>query len=116
MVTIDMEMSSCCAYCYFCVEDKYADMTCVLLDSEWQETDYNENHRDEKCPLVEIEEPKAGKWIIDDKEQGRIWHCHCSNCKKDLQDYIGGSENWWLVRLPDYCPNCGAKMEGDENE
>ena len=51
------------------------------------------------------------KWIIDDKEWNRIWHCHCSNCKKDPQDYIGGTENWWLVRLPNYCPNCGAKMD-----
>ena len=57
---------------------------------------------------------KIGKWIIDDKEYNRIWHCHCSNCKKDPQDYIGGTENWWLVRLPDYCPNCGAKMEVEE--
>jgi hypothetical protein len=54
---------------------------------------------------------KKGKWIIDDEELGRIWYCHCSNCKKDPQDYIGGTENWWLVRLPDYCPNCGARME-----
>ena len=54
MVAIkDMEMPSCCAECDLCVEDKYADMTCVLLGSEWEETDYNENHRDEKCPLVE---------------------------------------------------------------
>lgn len=60
-----------------------------------------------------LEERKQGKWIIDDKEHGRIWHCHCSNCKKDPQDYIGGSENWWLVSLPDYCPNCGAKMESE---
>lgn len=61
-----------------------------------------------------LEERKQGEWIIDDKEHGRIWHCHCSNCKKDPQDYIGGSENWWLVRLSDYCPNCGAEMRGDE--
>ena len=59
-------------------------------------------------------EPKRGKWIIDDKEAGRIWHCHCSNCGKDPQDHIGGTENCWLVRLPKYCPNCGERMESDE--
>lgn len=59
-------------------------------------------------------ERKKGKWIIDNKETGRIWHCHCSNCRKDPQDHIGGTENWWLVRLPKYCPNCGADMRGDE--
>lgn len=48
------EMPKSCSECKLCVEDKYADMTCVLLCEEWEETDYNENHRDEKCPLVEI--------------------------------------------------------------
>lgn len=57
---------------------------------------------------------KKGKWIIDDEELGIIWHCHCSKCKKAPQDYIGGTENWWLVRLPDYCPNCGIEMESEE--
>lgn len=54
------------------------------------------------------QEHKVGKWIIDDEEDGRIWNCHCSNCKKDPKDFIGGPENWWLVRLPDYCPTCGS--------
>jgi hypothetical protein len=49
-----MEMPKNCSQCNLCVEDKYADMTCTLLGEEWEETDYNENHRDEKCPLVEI--------------------------------------------------------------
>lgn len=63
-------------------------------------------------PKTEPTRPKA-KWIIDDKEYSRIWHCHCSKCKKDPQDHIGGSEDWWLVRLPNYCPNCGAEMESE---
>lgn len=49
-----MEIPKSCSECKLCVEDKYADMTCVLLCEEWEETDYNENHRDERCPLVEI--------------------------------------------------------------
>ena len=53
---------------------------------------------------------KSGKWIIDQKEGYRIWHCHCSKCNKDPQDFIGGSEDWWVIRLSDFCPNCGAKM------
>ena len=63
-------------------------------------------------PSVTPTRQKA-KWIVDDKEYNRIWHCHCSKCKKDPQDYIGGTENWWLVRLPKFCPNCGAEMESD---
>ena len=67
----------------------------------------------EQLPSTQPER-KKGKWIIDYKETGRIWHCHCSNCGKDPQDHIGGTENWWLVRLPKYCPNCGLPMRGDE--
>lgn len=51
---------------------------------------------------------KVGEWVIDDNEYGRIWRCHCSICKKDPLDYIGGTENWWLDCLPDYCPTCGS--------
>lgn len=82
---------------------------CELLAMKWSDI--------QKCieqlPSTQPER-KKGKWIIDNKEAGRIWHCHCSNCGKDPQDHIGGTENWWLVRLPKYCPNCGLPMRGDE--
>lgn len=56
---------------------------------------------------------KMGRWILTDVEGNRVWHCDCSECKKDPQDYIGGSENWWLIKnkLPKYCPNCGVKIQ-----
>ena len=55
-----------------------------------------------------------GEWK-QDIEYGRIYHCVCSVCNKDVDDYISGSENWWLNSLPNFCPNCGADMrEGDE--
>lgn len=115
MVAIkDFEMPSCCAGCGFCVEDKYADMTCVLLGSEWEETDYNEDHRDENCPLVDIEEHKAGKWIEvwesqRDEFSGEYdeWREHkCSIC--DFQEMDADRFN--------FCPNCGTKMRGAEND
>lgn len=82
-----------------------------LVNSDWE---YEELGVPINCLPPVTPTRKKGKWIIDDEELGRIWHCHCSNCKKDPQDYIGGTENWWLVRLPDYCPNCGIKMESEE--
>lgn len=61
-----MEIPKSCSECKLCVEDKYADMTCVLLCDEWEESDYNENHRDERCPLVEIITCKDCKhWVKD---------------------------------------------------
>ena len=61
-----MEIPKSCSQCKLCVEDKYADMTCVLLCDEWEESDYNENHRDERCPLVEIVTCKNCKYWHDD--------------------------------------------------
>ena len=56
------------------------------------------------------QEPKTGHWILTDVEGYKVWHCNCSECGKDPQDYIGGSENWWLIKnnLPKFCPNCGS--------
>lgn len=64
------------------------------------------------------QEPKTGHWILTDVERYRVWHCHCSECDKDPQNYVVGSENWWLIKskLPKYCPNCGAKMAESEVE
>lgn len=61
-----MEMPKSCSQCNLCVEDKYADMTCVLLCEEWEESDYNENHRDENCPLVEVVTCKDCKYNVKD--------------------------------------------------
>lgn len=65
------------------------------------------------------QKPKTGHWILTDVERDRIWRCNCSECGKDPQDYICGSEDWWLIygNLPKFCPNCGAKMiEAHESE
>lgn len=93
----DMEMPSCCAYCYCCVEDKYADKTCVLLGSEWEESDYNKNHRDEKCPLEE----KVGKWIPiwDSEAHLAILAYQCSKC------------GIFTNTQSNYCADCGSKNE-----
>ena len=63
-----------------------------------------------QMPSVTPQEPRKGYWILTDVEGNRVWHCNCSECSKDPQDYIGGSENWWLIKtkLPKYCPNCGS--------
>ena len=62
------------------------------------------------APTIEAVPVKHGRWI----SKG-IW-IECSNCKKALiRDNIEGAaiyENG----LPEYCPRCGAKMDGGEVE
>ena len=54
------------------------------------------------CPLVEVEERKVGEWK---KNEHTFWTC--SEC---------GLVNKYNRVQYAYCPNCGAKMVGAENE
>lgn len=62
----------------------------------------------EQAPSVNPQEPKTGHWIIYNYP-GR--ECvYCSSCKEEYYEddlYLGGSE------FPNYCPNCGARMESE---
>lgn len=53
-------------------------------------------------------EPKTGRWIADGQKQkhGYEW-MHCSVCGfSDIDD---------PATHTNYCPNCGARMEGEED-
>lgn len=60
----------------------------------------------ENAPAADVQEVKHGKWE---------WcgdHHVCSECGEfALSDEYTGEEV-----LSDYCPNCGAKMDGGEND
>lgn len=62
-------------------------------------------------PTADVQEVKHGYWIPerDPDENNRIQCFHCSVCDDDFH-YIGA-----FVATP-YCPNCGARMDGDNNE
>ena len=52
-------------------------------------------------------EVKHGEWIDRDESYWET-RCTCSNCNKD-----GITIDGYPVHT-DYCPNCGAKMDGDK--
>lgn len=52
-------------------------------------------------------------WINLDIDRYNIYDCKCSKCSKSPLNFVGGSENWWMLELPKYCPNCGSEMETD---
>lgn len=62
-------------------------------------------------------EPKRGKWIDKASELDAGLGRHnfvCSECAHTAWYFVGGSEDWWAIRKPKYCPNCGARMESDD--
>ena len=56
------------------------------------------------------QESRIGHWIDDDDRMGRSIYI-CSECNEYADKFIGGTEDWWDLEKPNYCPNCGAKME-----
>ena len=60
-----------------------------------------------KIPTADVVEVKHGEWIDRDESYWET-RCTCSNCNKD-----GITIDGYPVHT-DYCPNCGAKMDGDK--
>jgi hypothetical protein len=54
-------------------------------------------------PTVDAVEVVRGRWIED---------TYCSNCRWFAED----EEGHIVQSFHNYCPNCGAKMDGDGNE
>ena len=53
----------------------------------------------ENAPTIEAEPVRRGKWVLDGK-----YDRHCSLCNENVV---------WSFN---YCPNCGAKMEEEQDE
>ena len=60
-------------------------------------------------PTIEAAPVVHGRWIEYHNEENGTWHYDCSVCDDGyamtVKDY----------RPHNYCPNCGAKMDGDGN-
>lgn len=76
---------------------------CELDGSECLDTerDYDEiAKRLEECETADVQEIKHGIWIKEEKSVLYV----CSSCgERVYRDYYK------------FCPNCGAKMDGDTN-
>lgn len=69
-----------------------------FVNGEWRDNDGN---------FIEIDRVRHGRWIDGDP--------YCPICKKDK--FRGLDADVWADWKPDYCPNCGAKMDADaDNE
>ena len=53
-------------------------------------------------PVADVAPVRHGRWVDGDP--------YCPICRKDK--FIGLDADVWSDWQPDYCPNCGAKMDG----
>lgn len=77
----------------------------------------NNKHLSKRIKSLPPAKPKCGKWIDIETEINKNFGKHyfvCSECSRSASYFIGGSENWWNTEKPNYCPNCGARMEVEE--
>ena len=60
-------------------------------------------------PSEDVQAVKRGYWIHDglDIPHGVDW-MHCSEC--------GKRDKYCPAAMTNYCPNCGAKMDGEKND
>ena len=52
---------------------------------------------------------RVGRWVLEREPNGKPYCFHCSVCDDDFH-HIG------IMVAYDYCPNCGAKMDGEEKD
>lgn len=64
----------------------------------------------ENAPAADVVEVKHGKWI--ERENNYDTYYDCSVCSESFV-FIDGDP---IDNLYQYCPNCGAKMDGEHNE
>lgn len=62
-----------------------------------------------KQPTIDAVPIKHGRWIVKNGYLGNTYYC--SECEKAV--YLNKFEE---PNLTDYCPDCGARMDGDVNE
>ena len=70
----------------------------------------------EYAPTIEATPVVHGRWEKCWEEKSRHYF-RCSNCKTAYMDGVSGAiAPEYGSRAWRYCPNCGAKMDGDESE
>ena len=63
-----------------------------------------------EIPTADVAEVKHGKWKIEESKEH--FNVICSSCNKDFYVYKKGQ---YRIQCSNYCPNCGARMNGGTN-
>lgn len=84
----------------------------LIRCADWVEDSYIDGVKVEaiRSAIEELEERKTGKWIEKDGWDGDVYY-DCSACGESWTTIEGTP---WDNDM-NYCPHCGAKMEGADD-
>lgn len=66
-----------------------------------------------KIPAEDVAPVRHGRWVEYENESDMGYH-YCSECKHQAFNYDEGGCN--VEILSDYCPHCGARMDGGDED
>lgn len=84
-------------------------------ECEWNDAIEEAMHRFVNLPTIEAEPVRHGRWIIKGDPENGWYKITCSECGEDetaVVPCIGFMPNVKVIW--DFCPNCGAKMDGGD--
>lgn len=96
---IEQQCHKCDGWCNYCNCD------CLNCKSE-NRCDFIKELAE--FPTADVVEQKHGKWIRSVDELGEAWMC--SECLEEFFPADGMDE---FISYVHYCPNCGARMDGE---
>ena len=70
----------------------------------------------EELPSADVQPVRHGKWE-EENSRPSSWAFYCSECKRTAYDPQPHRMKGFVKRCRyAYCPNCGARMDGGQNE
>ena len=67
-------------------------------------------------PTVDAVEVVHGRWEDESDEYEKGMDLRCLVCGGRADSFVGGTEDWYCLWKPNFCPHCGARMDGDEDD